>query len=42
MPSMRIGPEHLTGEGWPLALTAVARQVSDARALRQLRAGTRL
>lgn len=42
MPSMRIGPEHLTVEGWPLALTAVARQVADARALRQLRTGTRL
>jgi hypothetical protein len=42
MPSMRIGPEHLTADGWPLALTAVARQVADARALRQLRTGTRL
>lgn len=40
MPSMRIGPEHLTAEGWPLALTAIARQVADARALRRLRTGT--
>jgi hypothetical protein len=40
MPSMRIGPEHLTLEGWPLVLTTVARQVADARALRQLRTGS--
>lgn len=42
MPSMRIGPEHLTADSWSLALTAVARQVADARALRQLRTGVQL
>lgn len=42
MPSMRIGPEHLTAEGWSLALTAVARQVADARTLLQLRTRTQL
>ena len=39
MPSMRIGPEHLTAEGWPLALAAVRRQVADAGTLRLMRRG---
>lgn len=39
MPSLRIGPEHLTTDEWPLAVAAVKRQVADARALRRARVG---
>ncbi|HEU4806633.1 MAG TPA: hypothetical protein VFT01_00095 [Homoserinimonas sp.] len=42
MPSMRIGPEHLPWQEWAVALAAVQRQVTDARALRRLRTGTPL
>lgn len=39
MPSMRIGPEHLPRDEWPLALAAVQRQVADARVLLRMRTG---